>query len=75
VVLQDSVLDLIDLGKVLAAWGSTLILIEKAHDQFINEIYRYREKIVLRPVEISNSPEVIRHLGVIAINRAIEVDI
>jgi acetyl-CoA hydrolase/succinyl-CoA:acetate CoA-transferase len=53
----------------------TLILIEKAHDQFINEIYRYREKIVLRPVEISNSPEVIRHLGVIAINTTIEVDI
>ena len=30
---------------------------------------------MLRPVEISNAPEVIRRLGVIAINTAIEVDI
>ncbi len=74
-VLQDSVLDLIDLGKVRAASGSAMTLSEKARERFINEIYRYREKIVLRPVEISNSPEVIRRLGVIAINTAVEVDI
>jgi succinyl-CoA:acetate CoA-transferase len=74
-VLQDSVLDLIDLGKVRAASGSALTLSEKARDRFFNEIARYRDKIVLRPVEISNSPEVIRRLGVIAINTAIEVDI
>jgi succinate CoA transferase len=74
-VLQDSVLDLIDLGKVRAASGSAMTLSEKARDRFINEIDRYRDKIVLRPVEISNSPEVIRRLGVIAINTAIEVDI
>ncbi len=73
-VLQDSVLDLIDLGKVRAASGSALTLSEKARKRFFNEIYRYREKIVLRPVEISNSPEVIRRLGVIAINTAIEID-
>lgn len=74
-VLQDSVLDLIDLGKVRAASGSALTLSDKARKRFFNEIYRYREKIVLRPVEISNSPEVIRRLGVIAINTAIEIDI
>jgi acetyl-CoA hydrolase/succinyl-CoA:acetate CoA-transferase len=74
-VLQDSVLDLIDLGKVRAASGSALTLSEKARKRFFSEIYRYREKIVLRPVEISNSPEVIRRLGVNAINTAIEVDI
>ncbi|MEE4314394.1 MAG: succinate CoA transferase [Desulfofustis sp.] len=74
-VLQDSVLDLIDLGKIRAASGSALTLSEKARERFFNEIYRYQEKIVLRPVEISNSPEVIRRLGVIAINTAIEIDI
>jgi acetyl-CoA hydrolase/succinyl-CoA:acetate CoA-transferase len=74
-VLQDSVLDLIDLGKVRAASGSAMTLSEKARERFFNEIYRYRDKIVLRPVEISNSPEVIRRLGVIAINTAIEIDI
>lgn len=74
-VLQDSVLDLIDLGKVRAASGSAMTLSEKARERFFNEIYRYRDKIILRPVEISNSPEVIRRLGVIAINTAIEIDI
>jgi acetyl-CoA hydrolase/succinyl-CoA:acetate CoA-transferase len=74
-VLQDAVLDLIDLGKVKSASGSAMTLSHKARSRFLNELYRYREKIVLRPVEISNSPEVVRRLGVIAINTAIEVDI
>jgi acetyl-CoA hydrolase/succinyl-CoA:acetate CoA-transferase len=74
-VLQDAVLDLIDLGKVRAASGSALTLSHRARQRLYNELYRYKEKIVLRPVEISNSPEVIRRLGVIAINTAIEVDI
>jgi succinyl-CoA:acetate CoA-transferase len=74
-VLQDAVLDLIDLGIVRAASGSSLTLSEKGHARFFNEIYRYKEKIILRPVEISNSPEVIRRLGVIAVNTALEVDI
>jgi acetyl-CoA hydrolase/succinyl-CoA:acetate CoA-transferase len=74
-VLQDSVLDLIDIGKVRAASGSALTLSRKARSRFFNELYRYKEKVILRPVEISNAPEVIRRLGVIAINTAIEVDI
>lgn len=74
-VLQDAVLDLIDLGKVRAASGSSLTLSHKARERFFKELYRYKDKVVLRPVEISNSPEVIRRLGVIAINTAIEVDI
>lgn len=74
-VLQDTVLDLIDMGKVRAASGSAFTLSHKARARFFNELYRYKEKLVLRPVEISNSPEVIRRLGVIAINTAIEVDI
>ena len=74
-VLQDAVLDLIDLGIVRSASGSSLTLSQKGRKRFFNEIYRYKEKIILRPVEISNSPEVIRRLGVIAVNTAIEVDI
>ncbi|KPJ78572.1 MAG: acetyl-CoA hydrolase [Deltaproteobacteria bacterium SG8_13] len=74
-VLQDSVLELIDIGKVRAASGSSLTLSQKARSRFFDELYRYREKVILRPAEISNAPEVIRRLGVIAINTAIEVDI
>lgn len=74
-VLQDSVLDLIDMGKVRAASGSAMTLSYKSRQRFFNELYRYKEKVILRPVEISNAPEVIERLGVIAINTAIEVDI
>ena len=74
-VLQDSVLDLIDMGKIRMTSGSGLTLGEKARNHFFNEIHRYRDKMVLRPVEISNSPEVIRRLGVLAVNTALELDI
>ena len=42
---------------------------------FYADIGCYREKIVLRPQEISNHPEIIRRLGLIAINTALEADI
>ncbi|MDO4802544.1 MAG: acetyl-CoA hydrolase/transferase C-terminal domain-containing protein, partial [Prevotellaceae bacterium] len=35
----------------------------------------FKNHLTIRPSELSNSPEVIRRLGVIAINTAIEVDI
>jgi succinyl-CoA:acetate CoA-transferase len=35
----------------------------------------YRGRIVLRPQEMSNHPELIRRLGVLAMNGAIEADI
>ncbi|MCB2187181.1 MAG: succinate CoA transferase [Deltaproteobacteria bacterium] len=74
-VLQDAVLDLIDLGKVLGASGSSLTLSSRARRRFFQEIYRYKDKVVLRPTEISNSPEVIHRLGVLAVNTALEIDI
>jgi acyl-CoA hydrolase len=35
----------------------------------------FRSRVLLRPQEISNSPEIIRRLGIISVNTAIEVDI
>jgi succinyl-CoA:acetate CoA-transferase len=74
-VLQDSVLDLIDAGKVDFASACSLTLSKERLPQFYADFERYRNKIVLRPQEISNHPEIIRRLGVIAINTAIEADI
>ena len=74
-VIQDTALDLIDMGKVRAASGSALTLSAKARERFFSEIYRYKDKIVLRSVEISNSPEIIARLGVLAVNTALEIDI
>lgn len=40
-----------------------------------NEASRYRDSIILRPQSISNHPEVIRRVGLIATNGLIEADI
>ncbi|MDR1978035.1 MAG: succinate CoA transferase [Synergistaceae bacterium] len=74
-VLQDSVLDLIDAGKVDFASATSLTLSPERLEDFYKNLDRYREKILLRPQEISNHPEVIRRLGLIAMNTAIEADV
>lgn len=74
-VLQDSVLDLIDMGKVDFASATSLTISPNRINEFYKNIDKYRDKIILRPQEISNNPEVIRRLGLIALNTAIEVDI
>lgn len=74
-VLQDSVLDLIDCGKVNMASATSLTLSKEKLEYFYNNINKYKDKIILRPQEISNNPEVIRRLGIIGMNTAIEVDI
>ena len=74
-VLQDSVLDLIDAGKVDFASATSLTISPSRLDDFYKNFEKYKDKIILRPQEISNNPEVIRRLGVIAMNTAIEFDI
>ncbi len=74
-VLQSAVLDMIDSGAVAFASGGALSFAPDYQRKFYEGFSFYREKIVLRPQEISNSGEVIRRLGVIAINTAIEADL
>lgn len=74
-VIQDAMLDLLDEGKALYASGTSITPSAEGLIRFKNRIQFYRDKIILRPQEISNHPEVIRRLGVIAINTAIEADI
>lgn len=74
-VIQDSVVDLIEAGKVKFASGTSLTISPERLDDFYNKFSSYKDKLILRPQEISNNPEVARRLGVIAINTAIEVDI
>lgn len=74
-VLQDGMLHLIRKGKLVQASATALSLSPEAYKDFIGDIEFYRERIVLRSQEISNHPEVIRRLGVIAMNGLIEADI
>jgi succinyl-CoA:acetate CoA-transferase len=41
----------------------------------VSHIDRYKSRLVLRPQEISNHPEVVRRLGLITINTALECDL
>jgi len=74
-VLQDSTFDLFDAGKLDFASGSSITLSEQKGKQVFGELERYKSRLVLRPQEVSNHPEVIRRLGIIAINTALEFDI
>ena len=74
-VIQDSVLDLIDSGKLTMASGSSLTLSPKGLNKLYDNLEFYKGKLLLRPQEISNNPEIIRRLGIISMNTAIEVDI
>ncbi len=74
-VLQDGMLELIRSGKLLVASATALSLSPDKVDELNAGMDRYREKIILRPQEISNHPELIRRLGCLAMNGMIEADI
>jgi len=74
-VLQDSTFDLLDSGKMTFASGSSITVSSAYHRKIFSNFKKYKNKILLRPQDISNAPEVIRRLGIIAINTALECDI
>nr|WP_239565564.1 acetyl-CoA hydrolase/transferase family protein [Brevibacillus fulvus] len=74
-VLQDAVFELLDAGKVRFASGCSITLSAEKMQAVFSQFERYRQRILLRPQEISNHPELIRRLGLIAINTALEVDL
>lgn len=74
-VVQGSFLTLADAGKIDSISGAGIAVSRAEMEEFYSKLERYKDKIVIRPMEISNSPEVIRRLGVISINTAIEADL
>ena len=74
-VLQDGLLDLLRAGKMKCASATAVSFSRAAYEDFEKNIDFYRERIILRPQEISNHPELVRRLGVIAMNSMIEVDL
>ncbi|WP_156856234.1 acetyl-CoA hydrolase/transferase family protein [Oceanobacillus sp. AG] len=74
-VLQDAVFDLIDAGKVDFASACSITLSEEKMETVFGDFEKYRDKLVIRSQEISNQPELIRRLGLLSINTALELDI
>jgi succinyl-CoA:acetate CoA-transferase len=74
-VIQDGMVRLLGSGKLTCASATAFSLSPAMMDEVNANMSTYRERIVLRPQEISNHPEIIRRLGVIAMNAMIEADI
>ncbi|MBK7590215.1 MAG: succinate CoA transferase [Betaproteobacteria bacterium] len=74
-VLQDSVVPLLENGRCRFASTCALALSPAMMSHVAGNIGFFNRRIVLRPQEISNHPEVVRRLGVISMNTAIEVDL
>lgn len=74
-VIQDSAMDLVDAGKFKVCSGTSLTPSIEGLKRFKDNIDFYSKKLILRPQEISNNPEIARRIGTISINTAIEADI
>ena len=74
-VIQDSVIELVRKGKISFASGCSLTVTPPVLKELYKDLEFFRDKIVLRPQEMSNSPELARRLGLITINTALEADI
>ena len=74
-VIQDAVIELMKQGRCRFGSTCSLTLSDAMEEEVTHNLDFFRDKLVLRPAEISNSPEVIRRLGVIAMNTALEADI
>lgn len=74
-VLQDSTFELFDSGKLTFASGSSITLSGEMNEKVMPRLMDYKSRLILRPQEVSNHPEVIRRLGIIGINTALELDI
>ncbi len=74
-VIQNSVIGLIREGRIKFGSACSLTVTNDCLEGIYNDMDFFRDKLVLRPSEISNSPEIVRRLGIISINTAIEVDL
>ncbi|MDR0393976.1 MAG: acetyl-CoA hydrolase/transferase family protein [Tannerella sp.] len=74
-VIQDAVIKLMKEGRVKFASGCSLSVSLDVLKEIYADLRFFKDKILLRPEEISNNPEIARRLGLITINTALEADI
>jgi succinate CoA transferase len=74
-VLQDAVIEGMKSGHVSFASATALALTQNCLSEVYENYDFFKPRLVLRPEEISNHPEIVLRLGLIAINTALEADI
>lgn len=74
-VIQDAVIDLIEQDRCSFVSGVSMTVTNEVLKRIYGNIESFRGKLLLRPQEISNNPEIVRRIGIISINTALEADI
>jgi acetyl-CoA hydrolase len=74
-VLQDSVVPLLESGRCAFASACALALSPRSMRHFTSDLEFFKRRVLLRPQEVSNHPEIVRRLGVVSMNTAVEVDL
>ncbi|KAB2639271.1 MAG: succinate CoA transferase [Verrucomicrobia bacterium] len=74
-VIQDSVIYLLQQDRCSFVSGASLTLSNAVLQGVYDNLESYRGRMLLRPQEITNNPEIVRRLGIVSINTALEADI
>lgn len=74
-VLQDTFIRFFDSGKLSFATATSIRFSPEGFDHFYKNWANYKDRLLLRSQQVANSPEIIRRLGIIAMNTPLEVDI
>jgi len=74
-IIQDGMLALLRSGTMSFASATSFCLSAAGIAELETNLADYHDRIMLRPQEISNHPEVIRRLGCLAMNGMIEADL
>lgn len=73
-VLQDTFLKFWDSDKLDFATATSIRFSPEGFEHFYKNWDSYKDRLLLRPQQVANAPEIIRRLGVIAMNTPLEVD-
>lgn len=74
-VAQDAVLDLMERDRCKFVSTCSLTMSDDAMARLFAHDEEFCKRIVIRPSELSNNPEIVRRLGIISMNTALEADI
>jgi acetyl-CoA hydrolase len=74
-VIQDAVIQGIKDDNISFVSGASLTVSPEVLQDIYANLESFQGKFLLRPQEISNNPEIVRRLGIISINTALETDI
>ncbi|MBN8460484.1 MAG: succinate CoA transferase [Verrucomicrobia bacterium] len=74
-VIQDAVIDLVKSDRCSFVSGVSLTVTDQVLQSIYDNLDYFRRRLMLRPQEIANNPEIVRRIGIISVNTALEADI